>query len=227
MKIRMNIGAQMLTLAAAMVLASSASAQSAGQWTVEAGVNQITPHVDSGDISAPALPHSKGNVSKDTEPVLVFTYGVTDNVSLQAALGLPYKYKVLGDGAVKDVGQVGTVKALPPTLFVQYRFLDPKSKVRPYVGLGLTYAYFFDATGSGKLTAITNPGTGVPTTFKINNKFAATAQAGVSVAITDRVFADLAFTKTKLKSHVTFSTGQTQDMKQDPSGILLAVGYKF
>ncbi|MES2128465.1 MAG: OmpW family outer membrane protein [Pseudomonadota bacterium] len=182
MKLRMDNGAKLLLAAASMVLAASASAQSAGQWTVEAGVNQITPHVDSGDISAPALPHSKGTVTKDTEPVVAFTYGVTDNVSLHAALGLPYKFKVLGDGAVKDVGQVGTVKGLPPTLFVQYRFLDPKAKVRPYVGLGLTYAYFFDATGSGKLTAITNPGTGTPTTFKIDNKFCVTAQAGVATS---------------------------------------------
>ena len=41
-----------------------------------------------------------------------------------------------------DLGQVIQAKALPPTLTLQYHFA-PDSNIRPYVGLGLNYTYFF------------------------------------------------------------------------------------
>lgn len=223
----MKSSIKQLALAAAMTVAGSASAQSAGQWTVMAGVNKITPKADSGDISAPALPGSKVDVGSDTQPVITPTYGYTDNLSVQASLGLPSKHELSGAGAIAGTGKLGTVKALLPTVFGQYRFFEPKSMVRPYVGLGLTYAYFFDATGSGQLTSVTNIGSTTPTTFKFDNKFAVIGQIGVAVSFGDRWFADLSFTKTKLKTAMNFSSGQHVDIRLDPATIGFGVGYKF
>jgi outer membrane protein len=217
---------KLLAVAGMMAVAHGAQAQSAGQFTVKLGVNRITPKVVSGDVSAPALPGSKADVAEDTQPVLIGTYSFTDNISVEVDAGLPYKHKITGAGAIQGVGQIGTVEALPPTAFVQYRFFSPSSMVRPYVGLGATYAYFQKETGSGQLTALTNIG-GQGTTFKIKNKLAATLQAGVVVNIGERWFADLTFTKTKLKTKVTFSTQQTQDMTLDPSSVAFGIGYKF
>lgn len=226
MKLSLNNGAKLLALAAAMTLASTASAQSAGQWTVKAGVNKITPKVESGDVSAPALPHSKAAVDSDTQPVFIIGYGLTDNITAELDLGLPYKHTISGAGAIEGTGKLGTVEALPPTLFIQYHFFSPAAKVRPYLGLGATYAYFQKATGSAQMTAITNTG-GTATTFKLDNKLAATLQAGVSVALNERWYIDAAVAKTYLKTVVKFSTGQTQDMKLDPVAINIGIGYKF
>ncbi|MDC8759633.1 OmpW/AlkL family protein [Janthinobacterium fluminis] len=226
MKFSLNSAAQLLALAAAMAAAPGASAQSAGQWTLKAGVNKITPKVTSGDVSAPALPHSKGAVSSDTQPVLIVAYGLSDNISAEVDLGLPYKHTISGAGAIEGTGKLGTVEALPPTAFIQYRFFTPAAKVRPYVGLGATYAYFQKATGSAQMTAITNIG-GQATTFKIDNKLAATLQAGIVLALNERWYADLAVTKTFLKTKVRFSTGQTQDMTLDPLAVSFGIGYKF
>jgi outer membrane protein len=52
-------------------------------------------------------------------------------------------------------------------------------------------------------------------------------QAGVSVAFYERWFADLSVTKTFLKTTASFSTGQTQEIKFDPLGVSVSVGYKF
>lgn len=227
MKARMNSVVKLLAAAGLLAAASAASAQSAGQWTVAVGLNKITPKVESGAISAPALPNSKGDVNANTQPVMVLAYGVTDNISVETALGTPYKHKLYGAGAIEGTGQLGTVQALPPTLLVQYRFFEPTSKVRPFVGIGPTYAYFMKATGSGKMTALTNPGAGVPTTFKIDNKLTYSMQAGVSVDLTDRAFASLVLLKTKLSTDVHFSSGQEQHMKLDPQAVMLTVGYKF
>jgi outer membrane protein len=226
MKARLNSVVKMLGLAAALAFASGASAQSAGQWTAKFGANKLTPKVVSGDISAPALPGSKGDVSGDTQPVLVFAYGFTDNISAEMALGTPYEHKIYGAGSLEGVGQLGSVKALPPTLFAQYRFFEPSSVLRPFVGVGVTYVHFFKETGSGKMTAITNPG-GPPTTFSIDNKLTYSVQAGLAVNLGERWFVDATFVKTKLSTDTHFSTGQKQHMKLDPSAILVAVGYKF
>lgn len=186
MKVRFNGIAKVLGVAAALACASTASAQSAGQLTAKVGLNQLTPKVESGDIGAPALPGSKGDVDRDIQPVLVLAYGLTDNISLETALGTPYKHKIYGAGAIAGTGQLGTVEALPATLFAQYRFGAPTATFRPFVGIGATYAYFMKERGSAKMTAITNPGSGIPTTFSIDNKFTYTAQLGMAVNFTEK-----------------------------------------
>jgi len=80
--------------------------------------------------------------------------------------------------------------------------------------------------GSGKLTALTNPG-GNPTTFDIDNKFTYTAQVGVAMNLSEKWFADVTVNKSRLRTDVHFSTGQNQHMKLDPVAVVLAVGYKF
>ncbi|MES2152102.1 MAG: OmpW family outer membrane protein [Pseudomonadota bacterium] len=226
MKLRLNSAVKMLALCVAMTLAGSAAAQSADQWTAKVGFNKITPKVDSGDITAPSLPHSKADVNSDTKPVLIVGYGLTDNISLELDLGMPYKHKLSGADAIAGMGTIATVEALPPTAFIQYHLFEPAAMVRPYVGLGLTYAYFQKARGSNGFTAITNPGA-TPTTFKLENKFAGTLQAGVAVAINAKWYADVAVTKTYLKTHAAFSSGQSLDIKLDPFAVSLGIGYKF
>ena len=216
----------LLAAACALAAAPGAFAQSAGQFTAKVGVGKITPKVDSGEVSAPALPGSKVAISSDTEPVLIFAYGITDNISAELDLGAPYKHKLYGAGAIQGTGQLGTVQALPPSAFIQYRFFQPEAMVRPFVGLGLTYAYFRKETGSGQLTALLNTG-GPATTFSIDGKAAASLQAGVAVNLNPRWFVDLTVVKSYLKVTTKYSTGQTQDVKLDPLGVILAVGYKF
>lgn len=216
----------LLAAACALAVAGAASAQSAGQFTAKIGAGKITPKVDSGDVSAPALPGSKVAVGPDTEPVFIFAYGITDNISAELDLGLPYKHKLYGDGSIKGTGQLGTIEALPPSAFIQYRFFAPEAMVRPYVGLGVTYAYFQKGTGSGQLTSLLNTG-GPSTTFSIDGKAAFSAQAGVAVNLGPKWFVDLTVVKTKLEVETKYSTGQTQRVRLDPLGVIAAVGYKF
>lgn len=226
MKVRMHSVASTLIATAALACAAGASAQSAGQFTAKFGFNQLTPKVESGNVTAPALPFTKADVERDIQPVAIFAYGVTDNISLEAALGTPYKHKIMGAGAIAGTGELGTVEALPPTLFAQYRFFAPTATFRPYVGIGATYAYFMKERGSGRLTALTNPG-GPATTFEIDNKFTYTAQLGLVMNFDERWFADVTVNKSRLRTDVHFSTGQNQHMKLDPVAVVLAVGYKF
>ncbi|MQA41836.1 OmpW/AlkL family protein [Rugamonas aquatica] len=218
---------KLLALAAALTVASAASAQqSAGTWLGTLGINKITPKVDSGDVSAPALPGTKADVGTDTKPRFAIAYMVTDNISAELDLGLPYKHDLVGAGAIQGTGKLGTSEVLPPTAFVQYRFLPANSMFRPYVGLGITYAMFQKETGSGQLTALLNTG-GPGTTFKLDDKWAMSYQIGGTVKINEKWFIDATVIKTKLKTMVHFSTGQTQDVRLDPLAVSVSVGYNF
>jgi outer membrane protein len=112
---------------------------------------------------------TKTDVSSNTQLAGGITRMLTDNISVDVPLALPFKHKIIGDGSMKGAGDIGEVEALPITVFLQYRFMAANAKFRPYVGLGATYAYFFNPQGSGRLTATTNPG-GRPTSFTVDSK---------------------------------------------------------
>jgi outer membrane protein len=207
-------------------LAGVANAQSAGSWMARAGVTTIAPQVTSGDLSAPSFAGTKTDVGSATQLGGGISYMLTNNVSVDVPLALPFKHKLYGAGAIAGVGQIGEVQALPITVFLQYRFMEANSKFRPYVGLGATYAKFFNEQGSGTLTALTNPG-GPPTKLKVDSKFTVTPQVGATVAFDEKWFFDIFYSKSKLTTKNTLSTGQTLDIALDPVSYGIAVGYKF
>jgi outer membrane protein len=223
----MTHGIKTFALAAMTLLGSSAAlAQSAGTWMVKGGFNRIDPQVKSSDLSAPSLPNSKIDVKAANSAILTLAYMLTDETSLEFYAGLPYKHDVVGAGALSGMGKLGTVKQVSPTLFAQYRFLPAASVFRPYVGLGLTYAYFFDEEGSGTLTALTNPG-GPPTKMSADSAFGVSAQLGLTFKIDERWYLDAGVIKTYLKNTNTLSTGQSIDTRLDPVSTHLSVGYRF
>lgn len=226
MKVRFNV-VKLLVAAGALAAAAGASAQSQGQWTIGVGANQITPKVESGPISAPALPNSLGDVSKDTQPVVTINYALTNNISFETDIGTPYKHTLYGAGAISGTGKLGTVEALPAIVLAQYRFFEPTAVIRPFVGLGITYAAFQKETGSGKMTALTNPGSATPTTFSIDNKWTYSAQLGVAWNVNEKWIVTGEYLKTRLRTDLHFSTGQYQHVKLDPNSVMLTVGYKF
>ena len=223
----MSDGFKRLALAAVLAATgSTATAQSAGSWLVKGGVNNIAPDVSSGDLSPPSLPNTKVDVKSATSGILTATYMVTDKLSAEFYLGLPYKHDVVGDGAIAGVGKLGSVKQVSPTVFAQYRFFEATAVLRPYVGIGLTYAYFYGEEGSGVLTALTNPG-GAPTKMSASSAWGLSPQIGVAFKLNDRWFLDASVIKTFIKNTTTLSTGQTIDTKLDPLSTNISIGYRF
>jgi outer membrane protein len=218
-----------ICLAAATVLfaAGAAQAQSAGTFTLRAGATTIMPQVESGDLSAPSFVGTKIDVKKASQLTGGITYMWTDNISIDLPLGLPFEHDVVGDGAIAGVGVLGTVKALPVTLLAQYRFGDAKSLLRPYVGAGATYAYFFDSEATAALSGLTGGTPANPTTMKMKNAFGPTVQLGLAVNLSDRWSLDAAVMKVFIKTTGTLSTGQTIDAKLNPLAVSVGVGYTF
>ena len=214
-------------VALALVAGSAAQAQSAGTWMARVGATGIYPQVSSGDLSPPAWPNTQTDVSSDWSLGGGITYMITDNWSVDLPLALPFTHTLTGAGAIAGVGTIGTTKALPATLFAQYRFGDAKAAFRPYLGAGLTYAYFYDENATNTLNAVSGGTPSNPTTFSIQSKFALSVQAGATYAFNERWFLDGVVGYTWLKNTTTLSTGQTQPMTLNPVSVAVAVGYRF
>lgn len=206
--------------------AAGASAQTAGTWLVKGGVNRVDPQVKSGDLSQPSPPGAKVDIGSDTSAILTLTYFPADSVSVEVFAGLPGKHDVFAAGALASAGKLGTAKLAAPTVMGQYRFLSHQSKFKPYIGAGITYAYFYDEEGSDTLTALTNPG-GPATEISVKAAWGATAQLGLNYAITDRWFIDASVMKTWMKNTATLSTGQSIEARLDPVSTSISIGYKF
>ena len=214
-------------VALALVAGSAAQAQSAGTWMARVGATGIYPQVSSGDLSPPAWPNTQTDVSSDWSLGGGITYMITDNWSVDLPLALPFTHTLTGAGAIAGVGTIGTAKALPATLFAQYRFGDAKAAFRPYLGAGLTYAYFYDENATNTLNALSGGTPSNPTTFSIQSKWAVGVQAGATYSFNERWFLDGVVGYTWLKNTTTLSTGQTQPMTLNPVSVAIAVGYRF
>jgi outer membrane protein len=68
-------------------------------------------------------------------------------------------------------------KVLPPTLTLQYHF-RPNADIRPYVGAGINYTYFFDESVPTSCT-LSRPGDKV----KLDSSWGGALQAGLDIAI--------------------------------------------
>jgi outer membrane protein len=218
--------ASALVATAALCGAGAAQAQVAGDVLVKLGWNKIMPKVKSDDLTAPSLPGSKIDIKSASALFFTVTYMITDDISVEALGGLPYKHDIVGAGAVAGVGKIGSVHQVSPTVLLQYRFMPADAPLRPYVGAGPTFAKFYGTKGSAALTAVTNPG-GPPTTIGGDTEWGGTIEAGANYKIDKHWFIDAAILKTFISTKATLSTGQSTSAKLNPIAINASIGYTF
>ena len=218
--------ASALVATVALCGAGAAQAQAAGDILLAVGWNKIMPKVKSDDLSAPSLPGSKIDIKSASALFVTATYMITNDISVEALGGLPYKHDIVGAGAVGGVGKIGSIHQISPTVLLQYRFLASDAPFRPYIGAGPTFAKFYGTKGSAALTAVTNPG-GPPTTIGGDTEWGGTIEVGGNYKIDKHWFVDAALLKTFISTKATLSTGQSTSARLNPIAINASIGYTF
>ncbi|MFM8863593.1 MAG: OmpW/AlkL family protein [Limnohabitans sp.] len=217
-----------LALSCLAAIGSAVHAQPAGTWLIQGGLTRIAPDVSSGTLSAPSPTGTQVDVGADTRLTAQLTYVYNQHWAVAVPLGTGFRHKLYGAGAIAGTGQVGTVSALPISVFSQYRFGAADAKVRPYAMLGLSYARFHDAQGSAALNGL-NPANpvGGSTGLSVDSRWALSPGLGLSVQLDDKWFLDLSWARTYLKTTTTLSTGQTIQTTLNPSTTMLGLGMRF
>ena len=149
------------------------------------------------------------DVSDDTIPELDFTYMLTDNIGAELILGTS-KHDV-----TSDLGKLGSVKVLPPTLTLQYHF-NPEGQFRPYAGAGINYTRFYGVKNTDVL----------PWTVK-KNSFGPALQVGIDMPLTKDVFLNLDMKKLWIKTKVSSNGTDLGTLDINPLVTSVGIGMKF
>lgn len=201
-------------------IATPAIAYEAGDWLVRGRIIYLDPHYDSGLISSNGSPLAGTGVdiNSDTMPELDITYMVDRNWGTELILGYSNR-DITSFGAGLADPKVINAKALPPTLTLQYHFA-PDSDIRPYIGAGVNYTFFFDEKTAGTLAE-----NGV--TVKMEHSWGLAAQAGMDVAINEDWFVNLDVKYIDMSTTAKFSNGLSVDVDVDPFIWGLGIGRRF
>ncbi|MDG6894620.1 OmpW/AlkL family protein [Volucribacter amazonae] len=205
---------------AASLLTGVANAHEAGSVHVRLG----GVFVDANSSSETKTPHANINLSvnNNAQVGLTATYMFTDNIGLELLGATPFTHKVsAGVVGLGNLGEVVKVKQLPPSLYLQYYFLDKDAGSRPYIGAGLNYTRFFNAKSTNSL--ITNVSVD-------KHSFAPVVNAGIDIKLTDNIYLNTALWYTRIKTNATFSAlgyDHKVEIKLDPVVYFAGLTYSF
>jgi outer membrane protein len=170
----------------------------------------IVPQTSTSSNSA--LNSLNAGVNNAVVPELDFTYMVTDNIGAELILGTSRNQ------ISSNIGNLGGVGVLPPTLLLQYHF-NHAGKIRPYVGAGLNYTIFYN---NGL-----HAGAGGPPVSIDNSSFGPALQAGVDVDITKNVFFNVDLKKIWMRTSARVGSTDLGELHIDPLVVGVGVGYRF
>ena len=150
------------------------------------------------------------DVNNATVPELDFTYMIRDNIGVELILGTS-RHQL-----TSNLGGLGGVNVLPPTLLLQYHF-NHQGTVRPYVGAGLNYTLFYNngLSAGGQPVSISN------------HSFGPALQAGVDVQVAKNLFVNADIKKIWMHTDASLGGASLGMVHIDPLVVGIGVGMKF
>lgn len=142
-------------------------------------------------------------------PEFDVTYFFTDNIATELVLTWPQKMDVTLGGT-----DIGSVKALPPTLMLQYHFM-PNEKFRPYAGVGLNYTWFSSRDFS--IAGLNSSST----------SFGAALQGGIDVQLAPKWYLNFDAKYIWMNTDVTLNGAQLTKVDINPWLLSVGIGYRF
>jgi outer membrane protein len=143
-------------------------------------------------------------------PELDLTYMIRDYLGVELILGTS-RHQL-----TSNLGNLGGVNVLPPTLLLQYHF-NHQGRIRPYLGAGMNYTYFYNSglKAGGQPISITN------------HSFGPAVQAGVDVQVTKTLFVNADIKKIWMRTDASLGGASLGRLDIDPVVVGLGVGMRF
>lgn len=150
----------------------------------------------------------KVNGSNLTIPEFDISYFFNKNVAAELVLTYPQSVDINSGSSY-----LGSVKALPPSLLLQYHFTD-LGNWKPYVGAGVNYTLFTNNNVTSTITTQTN-------------SYGLVAQAGVDYMFNKNWGVNLDVKYVQIKTEVYSSGAKIGDLNLSPIQSSIGVTYKF
>ena len=219
--------------AAIASLPMTAAAYQAGDWIVRGGAALVDPDESSSKISVAGLGGAVGGTSvgvdNDTQLGLTFTYMFTSNIGLELLASTPFEHDVTAAGldayGVPSGTKIASVKHLPPTLSLEYFFMDANSAWQPYAGIGINYWLVTDKELSSDAKSVLGA-----RKLNVDNSVGLALQLGMDYSINQNWLVNAAIWKIDISTTADFQSavGKVKaDIDIDPWVYMIGVGYKF
>ncbi len=223
----------LLIMSSLSVTSSPTIATEAGDWLVRGRIINIDPDSSSNDVTSSKTGGSVPNTSVSVDNAYTLdidiTYMFTSNVGLELLLDLSSKHDVQSQGSTLRSlapGNIISTRVLPPALILQYHVL-PQGPIRPYVGLGLNYTYFFDEEATGSL----NNGLGGVSGVSLDSSFGWVAQFGVDYDMGNDWFLNADLKYMEIDTTANFDSGALEHVSVDvdinPWVMGIGIGKRF
>ena len=192
----------------ALLALACSSPVHADQGDVLARVRMLSVQPDSS--TSDALSSLGVGVNNSLTPEADFTYMATKHIGLELILATT-RHTI-----TSNIGTLGRVDLLPPTLTAQWHF-NPEGTIRPYAGAGVNYTLFYNSSlqAGGQQVAISN------------HSFGPALQAGMDVQVAKNVFVNFDVKKLYIKTGASVGGASLGTLKIDPLIIGMGVGMKF
>jgi outer membrane protein len=173
----------------------------------------VIPQNTSSSISAIG---GKVDVSATPGPEIDLSYFITDNIAVEG-IAASTRHQVSANNTAIGHVPVGNVWVLPPTVTLQYHFM-PASRFSPYVGAGMTVAFFYNSQAVGP----------VVTKFGLENNVGAAIQAGFDYNFSGHWFANFDVKQIFLSTKARINGGAViAKTNLDPTVVGAGIGYRF
>ncbi|HCM61363.1 MAG TPA: outer membrane protein OmpW [Morganella sp. (in: Bacteria)] len=204
-------------LALATVLPSVSIAHQAGDMIIRGGTATVRPNTGSDNVLGSVGSFEANN---NTQLGLTFTYMATDNIGIELLAATPFEHKISTPGT----GEIASAKHLPPTLMAQYYFRSAEDKLRPYLGVGINYTFFFDEgfNGSDSAKGLSD--------LNMSSSWGVAAQAGLDYELDKNWLLNASVWWMNIETDVDFKAGAdsySYKTRLDPFVFMFGAGYKF
>jgi outer membrane protein len=216
----------------AALLSNPLAAAEPGETIVRARVIQVNPSASSGDLESAVngtIPDSSVAISDAVTLSIDMSYRISDSMAIEVALPLPTKYDINSEGAglaALAPGKLGEVQMIPSTVMLQFH-LSPEAAIRPYLGIGFNYTYFF----STYISETMYNGFYGASALTFENSYGFAAQAGLDLAIGEDWFLNLDIKYLDISSTMSFGSGNNgivhTDVTIDPWIMGIGIGKRF
>lgn len=225
-----------LLTSALATLPMAAFSYEKGDLIVRAGAASVEPDDSSSLVTAGALgpvANSGLNVDSDTQLGITVSYMLSDHFAIELLASTPFSHDVNLQGSgisaavpgLPNGTHMATIEHLPPTLSLQYFFLDPTSKFQPYAGIGVNYIIILDEDLSHKAKTEL-----AAKNLDVDNSIGRSFELGFDYQINEHWLVNASAWNIDFDTEASFDSavGKVKaDIDVDPWVYMLSIGYKF
>src|SRR5271165_1767439 len=153
--------AALAALAVGLTCSATASADETWSNDFRIGSYSVFYRASFDDLKGPYVPPGVNFDPENLETLyLGYLRRLSPHLNFELALGVPPVAKVKGSGPA-DLGSVpyngqvlSSVRWFAPTALIEYNFFDESAPIRPFIGVGVNYTYFYDRNSTAAGDAI-------------------------------------------------------------------------